>query len=93
LHIGYIGGNALSLLVKEHPEYQIVALVRNDDQANKLKAAFPNIDTAIGDLDSEDVLIREASKANVVISPTLPRVHLYSYSVGSQNFICRYRVV
>jgi uncharacterized protein YbjT (DUF2867 family) len=70
--IGYVGGHALDLLVKNHPDYLIAALVRNDEQATKLRAAFPNIEAVVGDLDSKDVLIREASRANVVISTTLP---------------------
>jgi hypothetical protein len=49
-----------------------VALVRNEEQASKLKAAYPNVEAVLGNLDSEDVLIREASKANIVISSTFP---------------------
>ncbi|KAH0566351.1 hypothetical protein GP486_000257 [Trichoglossum hirsutum] len=65
---GYVGGHAFNILAKNHPECQIVALVRNDEQATKLKAAFPTVEAVLGDLDSTDVLIREASRANVIIN-------------------------
>ncbi|KAI9775590.1 MAG: hypothetical protein M1839_000991 [Geoglossum umbratile] len=87
LQIGYIGGHALDLLVKKHPEYQIVALVRNNEQAVKLKAAFPNIETVIGDLDSEGVLVREANSANIVIKVSYADTASSDHSPGSRALV------
>jgi hypothetical protein len=55
-------------LQKAHPEYHIVALVRNEAQAKIIKAAFPAVETVTGDLDSDEVLQAEAAKADVVLS-------------------------
>jgi uncharacterized protein YbjT (DUF2867 family) len=68
LSSGYIGGHQLAPLLKQHSEYLVVALVRNEDQSNVVKAAYPNVETIVGDLDSDEVLISEAGKADVVLS-------------------------
>lgn len=65
---GYIGGHVVAPLQKVHPEYQLVALVRNENQAKVIQTAFPAIETVIGDLDSDNVLQAEAAKADVVLS-------------------------
>lgn len=65
---GYIGGHQVAPLQNKHAEYQLVALVRNEDQAALVKAAFPAVETVIGDLDNDQVLQTEASKADVVLS-------------------------
>jgi nucleoside-diphosphate-sugar epimerase len=67
-HLGYIGGHLLAPLQKQHPEYQLVALVRTESQVKIIKAAFPTIETVIGDLDIDQVLQTEAAKADVVLS-------------------------
>jgi nucleoside-diphosphate-sugar epimerase len=65
---GYIGGHQLAPLQKMHPEYHLVALVRDESQAKVIKTAYPTIETVIGDLDSDQVLQAEAAKADVVLS-------------------------
>lgn len=64
---GYIGGHTTGVLVAAHPEYQVVALVRNEEQATKLKSQWPNVMTVIGTLDDEKVLKEESAKADVVL--------------------------
>jgi hypothetical protein len=48
-----------------------VSLVRNEEQATIIKAAFPNVETVVGDLDDSVVLEAEAAKADVVLSRSL----------------------
>ncbi|KAF3911763.1 hypothetical protein AA313_de0206318 [Arthrobotrys entomopaga] len=61
---GYIGGTAAKILIAKHPEYDITALVRNNDQADRVKEAFPNVRTVIGDLDSLELIKEESSNAD-----------------------------
>lgn len=64
---GYIGGDTLFALSEKHPEYEIVALVRTEEKAEQVKAAFPNVKTVLGDLDNAAVLEEQAAQAHVVI--------------------------
>ncbi len=57
----------VSLLVEKHPEYKIIGLVRNDEQATLVKGRWPHAETVIGTLDTPEVLIEQASKADVAI--------------------------
>jgi hypothetical protein len=62
---GYIGGSVLDALVKQHPEYDITALLRNvPKDFDKL---YPNVHIVRGDFDSSDILTEAASKADIVI--------------------------
>ena len=45
-----------------------MSLVRNEEQAAIIKAAFPNVETVVGDLDDSAILEAEAAKADVVLS-------------------------
>jgi hypothetical protein len=53
---------------KSHPEYHLVALVRNKDQAKAITDIYPSVETVLADLDNDSVLRSEASKADVVLS-------------------------
>ena len=64
---GYIGGTALALLVRTLPSTSITALVRTQEAANLLQKAHPNVHPVIGDLDSHDLLVSEAAKADLVL--------------------------
>lgn len=64
---GYVGGQTAVTLIAAHPEYDVVALVRDQEQADKLKSRFPNISTVLGTLDDDAVLKEEAAKADVVL--------------------------
>ncbi|KAI9837874.1 MAG: hypothetical protein M1837_002694 [Sclerophora amabilis] len=65
---GYIGGHALGLLISKHPEYEITALVRNQSQAEAVSTRWNTVKTVIGDLDSQETLVRESGKADVVLN-------------------------
>lgn len=65
---GYVGGTVIGPLVKKYPEYQVVSLIRNEEQTTIIKAAFPSVETVVGDLDDSAVLEAEAAKADVVLS-------------------------
>ncbi|KAJ5352699.1 hypothetical protein N7452_001673 [Penicillium brevicompactum] len=64
---GYIGGHTTGVLLAAHPEYQLVALVRNEEQATKLKSQWPTITTVVGTLDDDKLIKEESAKANVVL--------------------------
>lgn len=64
---GYIGGQTVKALVEKHPDYEIIALVRNEQQAGAVKATWPHVTTVIGDLDSKELLAQEGAKADVVL--------------------------
>lgn len=63
---GYIGGDAIHTFTKNHPEWEIAALVRSPDKGSKLKLAYPNVRLVTGELDSGKVIEEEASKADIV---------------------------
>ncbi|KAK0291086.1 hypothetical protein LTR35_001807 [Friedmanniomyces endolithicus] len=63
---GYIGGDALKAIIDADPEYEITALVRNSDKGAQVAAVYPKVSLVYGDLDSTDLLTKEASKADIV---------------------------
>jgi uncharacterized protein YbjT (DUF2867 family) len=65
---GYIGGDLLHALTAALPIVQIAALVRSPAKATQVSGAFPNVRIVHGDLDSTNVIEREAADADVVIS-------------------------
>jgi uncharacterized protein YbjT (DUF2867 family) len=64
---GYVGGNTVGRLIKKHPEYDIVLLVRDEDQKAKSLAAWPSVKAVIGNLDDTELLIEQGKKADVVL--------------------------
>ena len=72
---GYLGGNTIGRLVKKHPEWDVVVLVRTEEQEKEINAAWPNVQVVLGDLDDAETLSGEASKDNVVMS----RLQLFVY--------------
>jgi hypothetical protein len=52
-----------------------VSLVRNEEQAKIVGAAFPNVETVVGDLDDSALLEAEAAKADVVLSTCAAYAH------------------
>jgi Acetylglutamate semialdehyde dehydrogenase len=63
---GYVGGNTTGVLMAAHPEYEVVALVRSEEQGSKLKSHWPSIITVVGTLDDDKALKEESAKADVV---------------------------
>lgn len=64
---GYVGGHTIGSLVEKHPQWNIVLLVLNEEQKTLVLARWPNIETIIGDLSNRQLIIDEASKADVVL--------------------------
>ncbi|KAH9209443.1 hypothetical protein DL95DRAFT_437995 [Leptodontidium sp. 2 PMI_412] len=64
---GYIGGQTLASIISKHPEYNITGLVRKDKQKQQLLAKHPSIEIIIGDLDSNEILIEQSKKADIVV--------------------------
>jgi len=65
---GYLGGNTIARIVKKHPDWDIVVLVRTEEEEEKINAAWPNAQVVLGNLEDAETLSDEASKANVVLS-------------------------
>ncbi|KAF2092990.1 NAD(P)-binding protein [Rhizodiscina lignyota] len=64
---GYIGGDALYVLYKAHPNYEYSVLIRTQDKADAVKKAYPSVRVVLGDLDNSAILEEEASRADIVI--------------------------
>ncbi|XMA18662.1 hypothetical protein WAI453_011453 [Rhynchosporium graminicola] len=69
---GYIGGQALATLIAKHPEHTIIGLVRTEEKKQQILARHPSLEVIIGDLDSDQILIEESKKADIVISKSPP---------------------
>lgn len=63
---GYIGGDALYTIVKAHPEYEIVALVRNSEKGAIVAAEYSSVKLVYGDLDSIELIEEQAREADIV---------------------------
>jgi nucleoside-diphosphate-sugar epimerase len=64
---GYIGGEILAQLQSFEIPFEITALVRSQEQADKLASALPSVRTVLGDLNSHELLVKESSNADVII--------------------------
>lgn len=64
---GYIGGHVVTDLIKKHPEYQVVTLVRTEKQAEIIRDTWPAIETVLGDLDNYHLLVEQGKRADVVL--------------------------
>ena len=64
---GFVGAHTVGHLIEKYPDYNVIGLVRNDEQAKLIEARWPHVKTVIGTLDTPDVLVEQASKADVVI--------------------------
>jgi uncharacterized protein YbjT (DUF2867 family) len=64
---GYIGGEVVDVFAKKHPEWQLVALVRNVEQGKAIESKYPAVKTVIGTLDDHDLLVEQGISADVVL--------------------------
>ncbi|EHK99863.1 hypothetical protein M7I_4185 [Glarea lozoyensis 74030] len=64
---GYIGGEVVDVFAKKHPEWQLVALVRNAEQGKIIESKYPAVKTVIGTLDDHDLLVEQGKNADVVL--------------------------
>ena len=51
---------------KAFPEWQVTALVRNSSKGAKVASQYTNVRLVYGDLDSADLIVQEAKKADIV---------------------------
>ncbi|KAF2228919.1 nucleoside-diphosphate-sugar epimerase [Viridothelium virens] len=65
---GYIGGDALYALYEAHPDWEYTCVVRGTDKGSLIAAQYPKIRLVYGDLDSIDLLTKEAANADVVVN-------------------------
>ncbi|MCJ1326199.1 hypothetical protein MMC10_002863 [Thelotrema lepadinum] len=64
---GYLGGQLIVHLLRLSPTPIITALVRQESQAETIRATYPSLKLVIGGLDSHDLLVAESSKADIVV--------------------------
>lgn len=62
-----MGGDFLGHLQQQHPEYQVRALVRSEQQAALLSAQFPNVKCVFTTGSLRELLISEGKEADVVV--------------------------
>ena len=65
---GYIGGDALFVIAKAHPDYDVTCQVRNSDKGAQVAKHYPSFKLVYGDLDAVDVIEAESRKADIVLS-------------------------
>ncbi|KAF8425225.1 hypothetical protein EV426DRAFT_636634 [Tirmania nivea] len=78
---GYIGGTVLDTLVKRFPGYHYTVLIRGESSAEKIQDTYPLIHIIRGDLDSLDLIRKEAAASDIVINianndhtPSIPAI-------------------
>ncbi|ETS84177.1 hypothetical protein PFICI_02202 [Pestalotiopsis fici W106-1] len=64
---GYIGGQVLNEIIQNSPDQPITLLLRDEHKAKLIRDKFKKVNVVIGDLDDDDLLEREASKASIVL--------------------------
>lgn len=64
---GYIGGDLLSVLAVQYPDYQYRVLVRSEKSRELIKAQFLGIEIILADLDDLETLARESARADIII--------------------------
>jgi len=62
---GYIGGSVLEGVLKEFPDIRITALLRSPSA--EFKSRYPNVEIALGDFESSDLIEQSAAEADIVI--------------------------
>lgn len=69
---GYLGGEVLySIKHSSFGDVHIVCLVRDASKGEEIIKAYPDVEIVQGDLDSSEVLEREAQQADVVLRTAL----------------------
>ncbi|KAH9885299.1 NAD(P)-binding protein [Xylariomycetidae sp. FL2044] len=63
---GYLGGDFVATLLKVHPEYEVTCLVREKVKGSKVVEAHPMVKIVYGDLDDDNLLQKEGSKADII---------------------------
>jgi nucleoside-diphosphate-sugar epimerase len=63
----FAGGDALYAVAKTYPDLEITALVRNSDKGAKVASQYAKVRLVYGDLESSDLLTKEAAAADIVL--------------------------
>jgi hypothetical protein len=64
---GYVGGHLMGRLIVKHPEWHVAVLVRTGKQKSIVLGRWPQLEIVIGDLDDTALMIKDGSKADVVL--------------------------
>ena len=64
---GYVGGDALDHVYKAHPDYEYTLLVKNEQQAEPIKAKYPDAKFVYGTLEQSDLIRDTCLGTDVVI--------------------------
>lgn len=64
---GYIGGDLLSVLAIQYPNYHYRALVRSEKSGELIKAQFPAVEIVHADLDDLETLRKESASADIIV--------------------------
>lgn len=54
--------------MRNYPDFSVTVLVRDQAKAECITKAYPSAKTVVGDLDSTELLEKEASQAHIVLS-------------------------
>lgn len=65
---GYIGGTVFDTLVKKIPECHYTVLIRGESSAQKIQERYPQTHIIRGDLDSLDLIQKEAAASDIVLN-------------------------
>ncbi|VUC26013.1 unnamed protein product [Clonostachys rosea] len=64
---GFIGGDALYAVHKAQPDWEISILIRDEQKAQQIQDAYPDVKIVLSSLDDADIIISAASSADIVI--------------------------
>ena len=67
---GFVGGTILTTLCNHHPEAQIKALIRREEDAKHLQSIHPNLEPVLGALSDLDLLRETAASVDFIIHTT-----------------------
>ncbi|THU95691.1 NAD(P)-binding protein [Dendrothele bispora CBS 962.96] len=65
---GYLGGQFLKYLGKEHPKIPVYALLRSPGKIEQLRMLHPDVKPVAGSLDDFDIVKNEAAKHPIVVN-------------------------
>jgi nucleoside-diphosphate-sugar epimerase len=74
---GYIGGHTVNLIAKVHPDWELVALVRTEEQAKIIQKQWPAIKAVVGSLDDHALVSEHSASADVVLRMYALRLGLH----------------
>ncbi|KAF2447637.1 NAD(P)-binding protein [Karstenula rhodostoma CBS 690.94] len=86
---GYVGGDALHIILQAHPDWQYSLLVRDRTRLGSIANEYPSVRVVEGDLNSVGLLKSEAAAADIVLhfasSDDAPAVRAILEGLGSDS--------